>query len=205
MMTRVATPEVDDHTDERHQAMAFAVDLHRGDFDAGDAPDVCDTATMIFRWLVPLTYHFKFGPVAYQDSGQPNGTTFGGTMSQLHADAFVTGDIIARDSRGNEVPDDPTTDTDNIDWELAEDGGNVVTLTVDENSRGFRLDPVGLGSTVLTATIQTSRGAREVTQAIDVIPGDVASMEIRLNAEQKQDDGSDGSGDGGETPVEPGV
>jgi hypothetical protein len=194
MMTRVATPEVDDHTDERHQAMAFAVDLHRGDFDAGDAPDVCDTANVIFRWLSPFTYDFTFGPVMSEETGQPTGNTFGGTMSQLHADAFVTGKVTAFDSHRNEVPDDPTTDTDNIDWELAEGGGDVVTLTVDADSRGFRLDPVALGSTVLTATIQTSRGPREITQAIDVIPGDVAALEITLNAEQKQDD---------EIPAEP--
>jgi hypothetical protein len=200
MMARVATPEADDHSVERSEAMAFAVDLHRVDFDPGDAREVCETANVIFRWLVPLTYHFTFRPVADQESGQPTGNTFGGTMSQLHADEYVTGDIIARDSHGNAVSDDPTTDADNIDWELAEGGGDVVTLTVNADSRGFRLDPVAPGSTVLTATIETSRGPREVTQAIDVIPGDIASLEIRLNTPQKQD-----SGDGGTTPAEPGA
>jgi hypothetical protein len=197
MMTRVATPEADNHSIERSEAMAFAVDLHRGDFDAGDAPDVCETADVIFRWLVPLTYHFTFGPVTNQSSGQPNGNTFGGTMSQLHDDEDVTGRITARDAKGFEVGDDPTTDADNIEWSLADGGDGVVTLTVDDDSRGFSLSAVAPGSTVLTADIETARGPRTVTQAIDVVPGDVETMEIVMGTPTKQ-------GDGG-TPAEPTV
>lgn len=190
MMTRVADPEVDDHADEHYQAMAFAVDLHRGDFDAGDAPDVCDTANVIFRWLVPLTYHFTFGPVTDQSSGQPTGNTFGGTMSQLHDDEDVTGRVTARDAKGFEVSDDPTTDADNITWGLAAGGDGVVTLTVDADSRGFSLSAVAPGSTVLTADIATVRGPRTVTQAIDVIPGGVETLEIVMGTPTKQGGGA---------------
>lgn len=189
MMTGVSTPDEPlDHFAERYEAMAFAVELHRGHFRAGDGLAVCLTAEIIFRWTAgPISADLVFEAPRSQATGLPTSTTFGGPMSQLPADTYVTGRVILRDRHRNEIPDDPETQLDNIAWSLAEGGDGVVTLTVDADSRGIRLDPVALGSTVLTAEIAATGGNRTVTQAIDVIPGGVASMEIVLDEPVEQE------------------
>lgn len=187
MMTGVTAPvpaPACDLSRERAQAMTFAVELHRERFNRGPETNraVIETATEIFRWVTAaVTFVIDFGPVVGQQTGRDAGYSFGGkTMSQLRATDQVTGRVRTYDARRNEVLDDPGTDADNIAWSLADGGEAVVMLSIDEDTRGFTLVAGMLGSTVLTARIETADGPREVTQAIDVIPGDIATMEIQM-------------------------
>lgn len=172
-------------------AMEHAVALHAEDFDAHhDRDALLGTANMITRWLAygPTFPTIIFAPVRDQVTGEATGNTFGGPMSQLHTDEKITGTIRALDSRGFEVPDDPATESDNVTWTLQAGGEDVVTLEVSGDSRSATLVAVAPGSTVLTADIQTPEGSRVVTQAVDVIPGDVASLEIVMGTPSKQDE-----------------
>lgn len=190
MMIGVATvvnpPQDQDPVEEfRLDAAQLAVDLHKEHWQPGPEANraVVDTADAIAYWLtygVALPY-LTFGPLLDDKDSQPTERIFGGSMSQLPVGKHVTGRIVARDARGHEVPDDPTTSIDDIRWTLADGGDAVVTLEVSTDTREITLRPVELGSTVLTATITTSRGDRVVTQAIDVIPGDIATLEIAMD------------------------
>jgi len=172
--------------------MAYAVQLHEHTFASGDdAGAVVDTARMFFDFLVePITWEFVFGPPTHQDSGHVREVRFGGAVSQLHADEKVTFQIVAKDSRGNIVSDDPTTDADNVNFSLQEGGDALLALTVNDDDRSGELVANGsLGSTVVTAEINTSSGTRTITQAIDVIPGEIATMEFIMGTPVKQDSG----------------
>lgn len=204
MMTSVVAPadppQAPDLSAVRHVAMAHAVTLHvdRFDGDSADHRDLLDTAIVIHYWLAygPTFPTIIFAPVLDQVTGEATGNVFGGPMSQLHTDEKVTGTIRALDSRGFEVPDDPATESDNVTWTLQAGGEGVATLEVSGDTRSATLSAVAPGSTVLTADIATPAGNRVVTQALDVIPGDVASLEIVMGTPVKQD---------GTTPVGPGA
>lgn len=198
MMTGVVAPadptpklSLTELAELRLVAMEHAVALHVEDFDVDhDRIELLNTAQTITYWLAygPTFPTIIFNPVLDQTTGEATGNTFGGPMSQLHTDEKVTGTIRALDSRGFEVPDDPATESDNVTWTLQAGGEDVATLEVSGDSRSATLSAVAPGSTVLTADIQTPAGARVVTQAIDVIPGDVASLEIVMGTPVKQDE-----------------
>jgi hypothetical protein len=194
MMTGVAHDHDQPRRDlsvERSEAMALAVQLHEQTFASGDATAVRRTAQVIFDFLTEaITWEFVFGPVTHQDTGHVREIHFGGAVSQLHADEKVTFQIVAKDSRGNVVPDDPTTDADNVSFTLQEGGDALLELTVGDDDRSGQLVATGsLGSTVVTAEINTSSGTRTITQAIDVIPGEIAAMEFIMGTPVKQDSG----------------
>ena len=106
-------------------------------------------------------------------------------MSQLNTSQKVTASVAARDAKGYDVPDDPTTDADNISWAISDE--SVATLSSSADGRSVEIVAGAPGSAVLSATVATGAGDRVVTHAIDVIPGDIAALEISVGEPTEQD------------------
>lgn len=156
--------------------MEFAVDLYRDEFvKRGDDKSLTDTADVIFNWLVrPVMAFFEFGPVLEQDTKYPTSDTFGGSMTQLKDSQQVRITVKARDAKGAEVGDDPSSTGDDINWSSADT--NVATVNM-ADPRNADIIAGNVGSTVVTATLPDGV---VVTQAIDVIPGTATAMEFTV-------------------------
>lgn len=173
---------------ERAKAAELAVELHAAKPGKPDATAVTATADTIFEWLIAaITWRLRPGPVFKQDSGQLDYRKLG-TPVQIHDDEGVVYTLSALDSRGQEVLDDPTTDTDNAQWSV--DNTDVLNLTVDDTTRkGTVLANGPTGSGVLSTTINTANGPLVITEAIDVVAGDVATMTLTAGEVFKQSEG----------------
>jgi hypothetical protein len=186
MMTRVVArgskQEVVDRSGDRLTAMTLAAQLHQGHFERGREGNraLLDTAEEILFFLIGLTLRMEFGPVVNQGTGQPTGTVFGGLMAQLHDDEKVSGTIKAIDAKGFEVPDDPSSTADDVTY--TSDDETIATIVAGATPRDYTITAGNVGSCVVSATI----GDRVITQAIDVIPGDIAAMSFELGTPEKQ-------------------
>ena len=178
MMARVRAttdpPPVQDWSAERLQAAELAVELYRGEFvKRGDNDALIETAGVIFHFLTgAVVAYFEFGTVLDQTTKYPTDDQFGGSMTQLRDTQQVTLTVRARDAKGFEVGDDPTTTADDVQWTSADE--SIATLVVGADNRSATVVAGGVGSTVASATM----GAIVITQAIDVIPGDAVAMEF---------------------------
>lgn len=180
-MTEPADLDLIDGQQLKLVALDHAVDLHRATYKPGDERDrgdegVLRTAAAYHRWLNrpdPGTAVIVFDQQV---------TRTGDNTVQIKIDATspLTGRVVLRDSRGNTIPDDPSTDLDNVRFTLSAEGPLV--LNINPDGRNFALDIVELGDTVLTAEVDTSVGVRTVTEALQVIPGDVATMALEFDA-----------------------
>lgn len=182
VVKRASTTELPDRSGDRLESMRLAVQLHQGSYRRGTEGDraVVDTADVILYWLIGVTLRMEFGQVVKQDTGQPTGTVFGGAMSQLHDDEKVSGTIGATDAKGFDVPDDPASTADDVVY--ASNDETIATITAGATPRDFDIVAGSVGSCVVSATI----GDRVITQAIDVIPGDIAALSFNLGTPEKQ-------------------
>jgi hypothetical protein len=186
MMTRVRAttdpPPMQDWSAERLQAAQFAVELYRGEFvKRGDNDALIETAGVIFRFLTgAVMAYFEFGTVLEQATKYPTDDQFGGSMSQLKDTQQVDITVKARDAKGFEVGDDPTTTADDIQWSSADT--TIATVNVGADNRTATVVAGNVGSTVVTATL----GPIVVTQAVDVIAGDAVAMEISVGTPTDQ-------------------
>jgi hypothetical protein len=190
MMTGVtaARGAVRDVQPERREAIELAVALHAGKPGVPTNSAVTTTADVIFAWLLaPVQWQLRAGPVFSQSTGRPIDRHLGDPM-QIHDDEGVVYTLDARDAKGQEVLDDPGTDTDNTDWSVND--SNLLTLSVDETTRKATVLATGqLGSAVLSAVINTPNGQLTVTEAIDVIAGDIAAITLSAGTPFKQSAG----------------
>lgn len=166
-----------DRSGDRLAAMQFAVALHQGSFTRGTDGDqaVLATSREIFYELVGLTLHIEWGTVVDQDSGEPSGTEIGDEMPQFKDTDTVVGHIGLADRKGYPIADNPLDDQDDV--RHSSDNESVVTIEGSNGGRDFRLNFGAPGSAVLSHTV----GSRVITTAIDVIPGDVAAMEVTFD------------------------
>jgi hypothetical protein len=147
-------------------ALADAVELIK---PSGSLPDtgvgplaarVLRIADDFYQWLAgPVSLVIQPGIIVDQDTNTPTGDIYRGGTMQLHDDQKCTLDVEERDAKGVLLPDNVTWTTDP---EAPE--GTMVTWLV-----------AGLpGSSVVTAT----DGTLTATLAVDVVPGDVALIQI---------------------------
>jgi hypothetical protein len=183
MMTRVVArgsrQEVVDRSGDRLMAMTLAVQLHQGHFRRGTEGNraVRDTADEIFYFIVGLALCIEWGPVTDQTTGQLQDAlprSPGGHM-QLKDSQQVAGHVKARDAKGYEIADNPLDTADDVTWSV--DDTSIATVEASNGGRDFTLTAGAPGSCVLSGTI----GDRVITEAVDVITGDLAALEVTFD------------------------
>lgn len=176
-----------DTSADRALALAYATRLMQTQFD--ESGDIATTggkfialATAIYDWLAgPATLFITFGPILKQGTREPTGREPGGSPMQLHDDEEVDGTVTLASAKGNEVPDAPGTQ-DDITWTVEGDTG-VIDIEVSADSRTVTVRALDLG----TATLRGAFGENLfVTESFDVIPGDVAAMNVSFGTPRKQ-------------------
>lgn len=190
-----------DYTHERELALSAALMLHGPELFAATAQskgveaadkDLRGTATSIFRWLAgPVFLVLTIGPVTEQDTGEPVPEAFDGGrfMSQIRATQQFTAKVEAVDARGNVIGDQPGTQ-DDLSWTV--EGDSVLTLDVSEDTREAVVKAAG---PVGSAVVRVTAGEAFVTEAVDVVPGEIALIRITVGEVTEQET---------ETPEEPG-
>lgn len=171
----------DDPTlDLRCLALTHAVDLHRATYrpdhtGAFGPTGVVRTATrLLTRFLdPPVTAELTFEPAPIRTEGE--------TVAQFHVDTPgpIVARVVLRDRRGNEIPNDPSTNLDDVRFSVNPEG--PVSLTDRGDGRSVELVLNTVGDTLFTATVDTATGPREVQEALQIIPGEVATMEISFD------------------------
>lgn len=144
----------------------------------GCAHEVLDTAERLYTWLSQpqpvASATLTAGPVSKQSDHPKDGTM------QLHDDDQFPLVLDAKDAKGQEVTGDTVT------WTV--DDETVVTLQVSDDTKTATVVAGNVGSAVITWSDETLSG----TYAVDVVPGDVATVELTAGAVTKQD--ANGSG-----------
>ena len=172
------------HTSARHDplpariaALNAAVETTRGHFaphatrqEKADASrHLLRTAERYERWLnrpVPTAHlNVTAGVVLDQTTGQPTGTVIEGATMQLHDNEQFTLTVDPTDAKGQAVGDTLT-------WTI--DDPSVASLQVSADT----LSCLVVAGTVGSATITITDGTLSATEAIDVIAGPVAAIQV---------------------------
>jgi hypothetical protein len=170
---------------ERALALTEAVRLHVETFGERkveeDRDAVVDTALRFYTFLVgPATASVTFGPIVKQNTLEPTGKA-GSSMAQIHDDEEFDLVLTAADAKGAEVLDRIGDDTDNPTFTSSDP--NVFTYrTFDEDPRKATVVAGLPGNAVGTITL----GELEITHAVDVVAGDVATVNIQEGEARKQ-------------------
>lgn len=175
------TAELDgDPVDTRIVSLNHAVDLHRATYRPGDEgprgdPGVLRSAELYDRWLT------RPDPVAAAIVYDQPATRTEENIVQIPIDnpGPLTGRVVLKDRLGNIIPDDATTELDNVRFSV--DRTDVLGLTSNPDGRSFSLDLLSVGDAIFTAEVTTRTGVRTVLDTVQVIPGDVATMEIQFD------------------------
>lgn len=183
------TPVFADTSDDRHLALAYAARLMQTQFD--ESEDVAATAgkflavgSAIYRWLVgPAALFLTIGPILKQGTREPTGRTPGGSPMQLHDDEEVDLFVSVASAKGNEIADQPGTQ-DDLDWTVEGDEG-VVEITASADTRTCTVRALDVGSSV----VKVALGELFATVAVDVIPGDAATVSVSAGTPRKQQTG----------------
>jgi hypothetical protein len=171
---------------ERALALTEAVRLHADSF--GDVQPstgrraVVDTANVFYTFLTgAAAVAVHYGPIVKQESRTPTGQT-GGAHVQIHDDEeFDITLTDAADAKGAPIADRPGDTTDDPTFSSSDE--SVFTYrTFDEDPRKATVVAGMPGSAVGTITL----GAVQVTHAVDVVPGDVATVNIVEGEVRKQ-------------------
>jgi hypothetical protein len=170
---------------ERALALTEAVKLHAGSFgdrqfeEGRDA--VFATALRAYAFLTgPATASVAFGPIVKQNTLEPTGKA-GTAMAQIHDDEEFDLVLTAADAKGAEVLDRVGDDTDNPTFSSSDE--TVFTYrTFDEDPRKATVVAGMPGKAVGTVTI----GELEITHAVDVVAGNVATVQIQEGEVRKQ-------------------
>lgn len=164
----------------RRLALGHSVDLHRASYRPdhpgpfGDAGVVRTATRLLTRFLdPPTTAELVFEPAPIRNEGD--------TMAQFHVDTPgpIVGRVILRDRRGNEIPNDPSTNLDDVRFRVDPEG--PVSLTDRGDGRSTELVLNEVGDTLFVATVDTDTGPRDIQEALQIIPGEVATMEIAFD------------------------
>lgn len=142
---------------------------------------VIPLATEFYWWLVgPASISLTFGPVLAQGTKEPRGRN-GSAMAQLHDDEEFDIELTAADAKGVEVLDRAGDASDDPSFTSSDE--NVFTYRIDSENPRKATVVAGLpGSAVGTVVL----GSITVTHAVDVVPGDVATVSITERQVRKQ-------------------
>lgn len=185
--------ETFDTTAEREQSLLIAVDLHRGRHKLDIISALVDqemikTASLVYEYLTgPVELTLTVGPIIKIDTGEVVDRPIGGNgMAQIHDDEKIEFTVTAKSKRGNEVPD-VEGPADDISWSLEGDGADAaLVLTTSADSRKATVAAKGpVGSGVLRASFSRNGLDRFVTVAVDVVPGDVETLELSAGTVSK--------------------
>jgi hypothetical protein len=148
------------------------VDLHRNDFDAGDAPFVIETANVLFGWLTgPIALRITAEPALDQTTGQPTGNPGGQDMVALKDSEKIQLTVTAEDAKLQ-----PTMAGADITFTAADT--TIGTIVTDGDGSTWFVAGVP-GSTVISADWPDSpSGDIQGTLAVDVTSGDATSIQV---------------------------
>jgi hypothetical protein len=170
---------------ERALALTEAVELHAESF--GDVQfeegrkAVIQTALAFYSFLTgAASVTVSYGPIVKQDTQEPIGKA-GSAMAQIHDDEEFDIELAAADAKGAAVLDREGDTSDDPTFTSSDE--SVFTYrTFNENPRKATVVAGLPGSAVGTITI----GNITVTHAVDVVPGDVATVNITEGEVRKQ-------------------
>lgn len=124
-------------------------------------------------WLSPTTVRVSRGLIHKQDGSAPPREQEGSSMTQLHDDEQTTYTLDALDAKGYTVSGQ--------DFEATVDDSSVLAVTKQDDG-SFLAVSGAPGSAVITFT----DGDLTVTEAVDVVPGDVATIQVTAGDITKQ-------------------
>lgn len=144
----------------------------------------------------PSVVCIRVGLVTNQTTGEvvnPQPQPPGDAMAQLHDDEQVTVSIVALDAKGYQV--------NSVDFSASIDNDQVASVT--DLGNDFLIVAELPGS----ATITFTDGTLTANLAVDVVPGDIATVQVQVGTPEKQPAPDAGGGDTGEVapPVDTGV
>lgn len=170
----------------------IAARLHESNYQEREPEDadrlMLATATKVWRWLSGPAYLVIIpGPVRDQDTGEIDGTNPRGShMGQIKDGQEFDLEVFLASKAGNPVADQPG-DADNLVWEV-DSGGEFVEVTVSDDTRKATIRATGpVGSAVVRVTVPDTEPEMTGTYAVDVVPGPVATMEIRAGEPRDQE------------------
>jgi hypothetical protein len=170
---------------ERTLALTQAVALHAGSFGGQAVEDqrkaVLATAQAFYYFLGgPASVVVTYGPIVKQNTEEPTGKA-GTAMAQMHDDEEFDIELTAADAKGVSVLDREGDTSD--DPTFVSDDESVFTYrTYSDNPRKATVVAGTPGSAVGTVTL----GNIVVTHAVDVVPGDIATVSIAEGEVRKQ-------------------
>lgn len=165
-------------TTNEELALQLAVSAVKEGWDQRQVEEVLRIAKQFYYFLAPIPAKlvvFPTGEVTDLNTGKPTGTpiTQGGTM-QLHDNEEFTLSVSETDSKGVALQDTLT-------WS-ENSNGQVVTLQVAADTQSAVIVANLPGSAVVTVT----DGTLSATEAVDVVPGTVAKINISEGAVSTQ-------------------
>jgi hypothetical protein len=170
---------------ERALALTEAVKLHAESFGERqpeeDRNAVVATALRFYAFLTgPATASVAFGPIVKQNTLEPTGKA-GTAMAQIHDDEEFDVALAAADAKGAEVLDRIGDTTDDPTF-VSSDEAVFTYRTFNEDPRKATVVAGLPGKAVGTITL----GELEITHAVDVVAGDVATVNITEGEARKQ-------------------
>jgi len=164
-----------DLSTERGHALDVALEL------SDNVTDLLANATMIYGWLVgPASMSLAFGPIVDQATEEPTGRN-GSAMTQMRDNQKVRVSLTAQDAKGADVLDRAGDTSDDPAWTSSDEG--VFTWDIDPENPREAWAVAGMpGSAVGTVTI----GEISATAAFDVVPGDIALVQLQTGEPEDQ-------------------
>jgi hypothetical protein len=162
-------------------ALDFAIRYGTSQPGLSDAPEKLIMLGDLFAaWLGSpvVSFQLMVALVTYEQADPTKGTptvrTPGGAV-QLHDTQQVSYTVQATDTKGQ-----PVTESDSLTWSSSDE--SVFTVNVDPGNMSATVVAGVVGSAVLTV----SDGTRQATDAIDVIPGDIAAINLTAGTPEDQ-------------------
>lgn len=159
----------------RLKALEFVADWTRPTNGAAGISALLSDARTVAQFIegTSAAIRIRVGPVRKQTTGTISVTQPGGPKMQLHDDEQVTYTLSAVDAKGFSV----------VGENFSATSDDTTTVTVTEGDEGVFLAVAGnVGSAILTFT----DGTLTVTEAVDVVAGDAATIQVTAGAPEKQ-------------------
>jgi hypothetical protein len=151
--------------EETHQADADKIPIERL---------VADAERILDYYGVPDVILVRYGPVFRQDGSLPPHQPKGNKTMQLHDDEQVSVSVTALDAKGYQVSGDAFSATSSDE--------TIVSVTQQEDGSFL----VVAGQPGMAAVVTYTDGTLSVTESFDVVPGDVATLQIQEGTPEKQ-------------------
>lgn len=170
---------------ERTLALTQAVALHAASFGGQGVEEqrraVLTTAQAFYYFLTgAASVSVSYGPIVKQNTHEETGKA-GTAMAQIHDDEEFDIELSAADAKGAAVLDREGDTSDDPTF-VSSDESVFTYRTFGENPRKATVVGGQPGSAVGTITL----GNIVVTHAVDVVPGDIATVNITEGEVRKQ-------------------